>query len=280
MKKLLLPVFVCIAVLAHSQNVGINTGNGGSTTPNASAILDLNSNNNFASPNGKGLLIPNVALASITDAVTIASPATSLMVYNTGAGGLTPSGIYYNAGTPASPNWVDINKTHVVLSEALQPPNPLASGDGQSFGYGGWLITWSSGAAIDFHVLSNPGEGAYYATSAQTIYNLMVNGWALNDDHSAFTTNITIYLMKYSLGTADVANWTTHTLTGTVLGSQALTIDPTNNAAGEYDVEPFSMNIGTVTLAKGDILIMWMASNNVGTYLYYGQAQLEFDQFH
>ncbi len=80
----------------YSQNVGINpTG----AVPDNSAGLDVNFTN-------KGLLIPRVNLTSATDGVTIPSPATSLLVYNTGTGGLTPAGYYYNAGTPGSPNWV------------------------------------------------------------------------------------------------------------------------------------------------------------------------------
>ena len=37
--------------------------------------------------NSKGLLIPRVALTGITDVTTIASPANSLMVYNTASAG-------------------------------------------------------------------------------------------------------------------------------------------------------------------------------------------------
>lgn len=86
-----------------AQNVGINaTG----ATPNTAAILDLNTGNTFTSPNGMGLLIPNVALAGVTDAVTIASPPTSLLVYVPAGSGLTPAGYYYNSGTPTLPDWV------------------------------------------------------------------------------------------------------------------------------------------------------------------------------
>jgi hypothetical protein len=80
----------------YAQGVGI-----GSTAfmPDPSAMLEIRADN-------KGLLIPRVALIDPTDATTIPNPATSLLVYNTNtAGGLTP-GYYYNAGTPASPNWV------------------------------------------------------------------------------------------------------------------------------------------------------------------------------
>ncbi|SDI08497.1 hypothetical protein SAMN05421846_10423 [Chryseobacterium taeanense] len=48
----------------------------GTTSPNASAALDITASN-------KGLLIPRVALTSTIDQTTVASPANGLMVYNT-----------------------------------------------------------------------------------------------------------------------------------------------------------------------------------------------------
>ena len=83
MNKIILLVFFLFSFsIAQAQNVAINA-NG--STPNSSSILDLNTGNTFTSPNGKGLLIPNVSLTSTTDNVTIASPATSLLIYNTNA---------------------------------------------------------------------------------------------------------------------------------------------------------------------------------------------------
>ncbi len=89
-----------LAVLLFStglfaQNVGINSDG---SAPNGSAMLDVSSNS-------KGLLIPNIALTGTTDATTIATPALSLLVYNTAtAGGLSP-GYYYNSGTTGSVVW-------------------------------------------------------------------------------------------------------------------------------------------------------------------------------
>ena len=95
---------ICIAAvislgfsgLLMAQNVGINTTG---ATPNASAQLDLNTGNTFTSPNGKGLLIPNVALTGTGDATTVGSPATSLFVYNTATAGAgstaVTAGFYY-----------------------------------------------------------------------------------------------------------------------------------------------------------------------------------------
>lgn len=109
MKRLNLPLVLCTMIgtsLLYSQNVGINpTG----ALPDNSAGLDVNFTN-------KGLLIPRVGLQSATDNVTIPSPATSLLVYNTGTGGLSPAGYYYNAGTPLTPNWVQLMPATGVLT--------------------------------------------------------------------------------------------------------------------------------------------------------------------
>jgi hypothetical protein len=52
--------------------VGLAQTGIGTTTPDASAKLDVYSNN-------KGFLPPRVTLTSVTDAVTIPSPATGLL---------------------------------------------------------------------------------------------------------------------------------------------------------------------------------------------------------
>lgn len=81
---------------AHAQ-VGVGT-----TTPDASAALHV------SSPN-KGVLFPQVSLASLTDAAAVPSPAPSLLVYNTNASLSGGVGFYYNAGTSAAPQWTRLN---------------------------------------------------------------------------------------------------------------------------------------------------------------------------
>jgi microcystin-dependent protein len=73
----------------------------GTSTPDTSAALDITSTN-------KGLLIPRVALTSSTDATTISSPATGLVVYNSSVNAGGP-GIVINKGTPASPVWATVS---------------------------------------------------------------------------------------------------------------------------------------------------------------------------
>ena len=89
--------------LLWAQSVGIGT-----SSPDASARLEVSSTN-------QGVLIPRVSLTSVTDATTIPSPATSLLVYNTNANLPWGVGYYYNAGTSAAPRWVSLNVGEVTL---------------------------------------------------------------------------------------------------------------------------------------------------------------------
>ena len=82
---------------AYGQSVGIGT-----TTPNPSASLHLRAPN-------QGLLINQVGLTSLTDATTIPNPAQSLLLYNGNASLPGGVGFYYNAGTPAAPQWTRLS---------------------------------------------------------------------------------------------------------------------------------------------------------------------------
>jgi hypothetical protein len=79
--------------IVRSGKVGIGT-----TTPNASAQLDVTSTN-------KGFLPPRVTLTGTSDITTIASPATGLIVYNTATAGDVTPGLYYYNGS----SWQRIN---------------------------------------------------------------------------------------------------------------------------------------------------------------------------
>jgi hypothetical protein len=89
-RKYLLFLLVLFSVQVFAQT-GIGT-----TTPNASAKLDVFSTN-------KGFLPPRVTLTSVSDATTIASPAEGLLVYNLGSVGLQAGYYYWNGA-----NWATI----------------------------------------------------------------------------------------------------------------------------------------------------------------------------
>ena len=87
MKKILF--FFLISVHLYAQT-GIGT-----TTPHASAKLDVNSTN-------KGFLPPRVSLIDIYDQTTIPSPATGLLVYCKGDAGLAAGYYYWNGNAWAT----------------------------------------------------------------------------------------------------------------------------------------------------------------------------------
>jgi len=79
-------MWLFLVFLSGKAQTGIGT-----TTPHASAKLDVSATN-------KGFLPPRVTLTAATDATTIASPAEGLLVYNLGSVGLQ-AGYYYWNGT-------------------------------------------------------------------------------------------------------------------------------------------------------------------------------------
>jgi hypothetical protein len=91
MKNLFILIFLLSAIKTMAQT-GIGT-----TSPDASAKLEVNSSN-------KGFLPPRVTLTSQTDNTTIANPATGLLVYNTGNNPNLVAGYYYWNGS----NWATI----------------------------------------------------------------------------------------------------------------------------------------------------------------------------
>ena len=95
MKKLLFFIGGILSSFTFGQNTGVGIG---TANPDQSAILDLSISN-------KGFLPPRINLNSTTDTVTIANPATGLLVYNTGSGMLTTKGYYYWDGA----KWARLN---------------------------------------------------------------------------------------------------------------------------------------------------------------------------
>lgn len=85
--KLFFCFIICVFVQISYAQTGIGT-----TTPEASAKLDVSATN-------KGFLPPRVTLTSGTDNTTIPSPATGLLVYNTGNNAGLVAGYYYWNGT-------------------------------------------------------------------------------------------------------------------------------------------------------------------------------------
>ena len=94
-KNLVFGTILLGATTIHAQVVKQKVGDN-PTIISASTVLEVESTN-------KGVLLPRIGLASATDATTIPSPATSLLIYNTATAGTSPNdvapGFYYWSGT-------------------------------------------------------------------------------------------------------------------------------------------------------------------------------------
>jgi len=89
-------------IVSQDGNVGVGTA-----TPDASAILDIKATD-------KGMLVSRVSLTGTTDVTTIATPATSLLVYNTATVSDVTPGYYYWNGTA----WTPLSSSGGLLVDA------------------------------------------------------------------------------------------------------------------------------------------------------------------
>lgn len=195
-----------IAFSAVSQNVAINSTG---ASPNASSILDLTSSN-------KGVLIPRISLTSLTDATTIPTPATSLLVYNTNTAITNGTGYYYNNGTPASPVWVKfvvVDNTGIVTSttpggEVIKLER-FPMGEVSMNGNTTATTITSTGTFYKAAGTSTFSSGSYQFSNGATNNQLKYTGTSMKMFHIACTlsvqsssTNQTIKAVVYKNGVA------------------------------------------------------------------------------
>lgn len=93
-------IFLLSAILSNAQVLVTDDDN---YTADASSMLDVKSTD-------AGLLIPRM---TASQKGSINSPATGLLVFQTDG----ISGFYYNAGTPSSPNWIQLSSTLITKLE-------------------------------------------------------------------------------------------------------------------------------------------------------------------
>jgi hypothetical protein len=155
--------FLLFASLILSMQVIAQTGIG-TPTPDASARLEVAATN-------KGFLPPRVTLSNVTDATTIPTPATGLLVYNLGSVGLQAGYYYWNGA-----NWATIATgttagNAVVASDLVKLYQEV---------YSTALNKASSTGGFSFTV---PVSGRYE-------FNFNCTGWNSNGERVKLTFNI------------------------------------------------------------------------------------------
>lgn len=137
MKQALLIVALCCVFLSGKAQTGIGT-----TTPDASAKLDVSATN-------KGFLPPRIALTATNAASPVTSPATGLIVYNTAATGTAPNNVvpgYYFWNGTAWVNFIASNTSTGLTNDQTGTSYTLTSADN------GKIITLNNASAITVYV--------------------------------------------------------------------------------------------------------------------------------
>ncbi len=274
MKKIIYVIALFTSVM--QAQVGIGT-----TTP--SGALEVNSAMPLPSTQKAGFVPPTVALSATNSTVTTTAgvsvinpltngvPTTGTIVYNTntsaaGANQVTPGYYFYN-GT----NWEKFSTDKKLVTINQSTYVNLNDEQAYNLGTGGWLLSnWNSTNPISKIYPTSSGSGMYYSTTNTTLTNLTLNGFLLNPNANALT--VTIYIMKYSLGTAS-SDYST-TITGTVLASQSYTPNDIN----QY---PVNISVPEVNLLAGDVITCWIyrsTPNNAQSRTIAFGGQLQFYQ--
>jgi hypothetical protein len=173
MKKLFFIISLFITQILFAQT-GIGT-----TTPNASAKLDVFATN-------KGFLPPRVTLTSVTDATTITSPAEGLLVYNLGSVGLQAGYYYWNGANWATIATATSAGNGVTASDMVKLYDGVGNATtinstGVSFSVttsGKYLFDFSTSATcggctltLNFQVRDGANSNAVIASDMQTSYS-------------------------------------------------------------------------------------------------------------
>lgn len=220
--------------ISPTGNVGINT-----TSPNSSAILDIQSNN-------RGLLIPRMTTAQ---RLAIATPAAGLMVFDTNA-----SAFYFFNGTVWETIGMDSELEKITengrTGHRILGRNPINYGD---IGINAVDLSLSTGVSVIFGATGNASFASGQSTTAAGIASTAMgrNTSALGTSSTAMGENsIASGLYAVAMGNQVVATGNNSVAMGigdTAIGTASVATGYFSKAGGEY-----STSLGYVSEASGN----------------------------
>lgn len=158
MKKIVVALVIFFSLQITAQT-GIGTA-----TPDASAKLEVSATN-------KEFLPPRVTLTGVTDAATIPSPATGLLIYNIGSVGLQSGYYYWNGASWATIATSNIAGSGVVASDLVKLYQEAYS------------TTAGKASSTDGYSFTVPVSGRYE-------FNFNCTGWNSSGSKVLLTFNI------------------------------------------------------------------------------------------
>lgn len=217
MKKVIIS-FVLVSVFALKVNAQTGIG---TTTPNASAKLDISSTD-------KGLLIPR--MTSVQRGL-ISLPANGLLVYQIDG----VIGFYLNSGTSASPSWIRINTDWTKSGNDISFTTGNISLSGNLTG-GNASSSTLSGFAANFNSITTGTTYSLAATDNGKIININVASAFTLTVPSSLPVGFNCTVVQYGTGQISLAT------SGTTLRNR----NSFTKSAGQFSIITI-INMGSET---------------------------------
>jgi uncharacterized protein (TIGR02145 family) len=245
-RQLFLTVVLCLILQVTSFGQSIKLNNEGDP---GSAMLEV------SSPS-KGILIPNVTLTGTTDATTIASPATSLLVYNTATVSDVIPGYYYNSGTSGSPIWIRLSTSTSTGTAGDGSETKVTAGTN--------VTVTGSGTSASPYVVNTTEVDGDVTNEIQDLsiignaLKITLNGGATEIDLSSYLDNTDTQLTETEVDAYTANNGyldteidgdVTNEIQDLSISENALTIT-LNGAATSIDLSQYLDNTDNQTLAE------------------------------
>ncbi len=223
---------------SNAQSVSVNTTG---AAPNASAMLDVSSNN-------KGVLVPRVSLTSALDVTTVLSPAVSLLVYNTATAGTYPNNIIPGFYYWQTNKWNPVVRQTGIFSfaefYALMPSdNPVTIAPGGS-------VTFPNAGPNSSNGIIGLNSTNFLLSDAGTY---MVSFTVTVNEPGQLALNINGAIIPYSVfGRSAGSSQITGQALITVISNSTLTVDNPPGSSWALTIPPFAG--GTTPVAASLII--------------------------